>query len=141
MIVCISPPFSRGKYTRSWHSAAWIRMWERDGDAGAQAASVAGSTRSMEQAFCWAGGGRSLELAVPLAGASAVTGAGAVTGASAVTDAVAGAAAGVAGSPRDGDHAEQRGQRNGQGDEVGGGEVAQRVQGPGESDDQHRDDD
>ena len=59
----------------------------------------------------------------------------------AVTGAVAGAPAGLASAPRDGDHAEQRSQRNGQGDEVGGGEVAQRVQRPGEPDDQDGHDD
>ncbi len=74
------------------------------------------------------------------ADASASASASASADASAVTSAVARAAAGLGGSPRHGDHAEQRGQRNGQSDEVGGGEVAQRVQRPGESDDQHRDD-
>jgi hypothetical protein len=45
----------------------------------------------------------------------------------------------VAGSPDDGQHAEQRGQRDDQRDEVGRGKVAQGVEGSGESDDQHGD--
>jgi tetratricopeptide (TPR) repeat protein/transcriptional regulator with XRE-family HTH domain len=50
-------------------------------------------------------------------------------------------AGGLVASADDGDHAEQRGERDDQGDEVGGGEVAQGVESPGEADDQDGDDD
>ena len=49
--------------------------------------------------------------------------------------ALAGVGRRVADGADDGDHAEQRGERDDQGDEVRCGEVAQGVEGPGEADD------
>src|SRR5579872_5798667 len=53
----------------------------------------------------------------------------------------AGAGVLVAGGPDDGDHAEKRGERDDQGDEVGGAEVTQRIEGAGEAYDQDGDHD